>query len=102
MSDTLICLQRLGSIADGKARYKIPRNRWYALAKQHPGLLKRVLNRTLIDFAVADEIINNAPDYRAVPAGQRGGNLVNVPGGRVSKVVAAARARKAKAGKSQA
>jgi len=93
----IVALQRLGSITDCRDRYRLHRGKIYALAREHPGLLKRLFGRTLVDFAVMDEIINNLPDYRAAPAGQRG-HLVNLPeSGRLSKPVQAARARKAAA-----
>jgi len=97
----IVCLQRLGSLADGTARYAVPRYKWYQLAKQYPGLLKRLFGRTYIDFAIADEIVNNLPDYRAAPAGQRG-HLANMPEGtKLSKTVRDARAKRAAADAAQ-
>jgi hypothetical protein len=92
----VVCLQRLGSLEDCKARYNLHRGKVYALAKKHPGLLKRLFGRSLVDFAVMDEIVNGLPDYRAAPAGQRG-HLANMPEnpGKVSKTVRATRAKRA-------
>jgi excisionase family DNA binding protein len=91
---SVVHLARSGSVDDACKRYGISRPKLYKMISEHPEVAKRFGGMTLIDFAAIDAVIDQLPTTREAPT-TRGKQLVNLPGGRVSKVVAAARARKA-------
>ncbi|HKA56552.1 MAG TPA: hypothetical protein VKJ47_23145 [Candidatus Binatia bacterium] len=96
-NSTVTVLARSGSIDDACARYGLSRPKMYKMIKQFPQVAKRFGDMTLVDFAAVDAVIDSLPTTKEAPT-LRARQLVNLPGSsRVSKVVAAARRRKATA-----
>jgi hypothetical protein len=52
---------RFGSIATAVARYGIGRSSFYELAKQDARLFRKFRSKTLVDFGVLDEIMDELP-----------------------------------------
>lgn len=90
----VVLLARSGSVDDACLRYGISRPKLYVLIKEHPEVAKRFGGATLIDFAAVDSVIDNLPTTKDAPT-SRNKQLVNLPGGRISKTVRTARERKA-------
>jgi len=92
----VIQIARSGSVKDAMERYGVRRAKLYEMIKECPTIAKRLGGITLIDYAEVDRYIDSLPTIAEAPCRQKK-NLVNLPNGRVSKVVAKARARKAEA-----
>src|SRR5262249_45192346 len=90
----VVLLARSGSIDDACLRYGISRPKLYTLIKEHPEIAKRLGGSTLVDFSVLDAVIDGLPTTKQAPT-SRTKQLVNLPGGRISKTVRTARERKA-------
>ena len=96
----VVMLAHSGSIKDAMLRYGISRPQVYKLIKAYPQIARRFGGMTLICFAAVEAAIEAMP--LSCDAPHRRKNLVNQPGGRVSRKVAAYRARKAAEAKAAA
>jgi hypothetical protein len=52
---------RSGRLRDASARYGWSRSVWYELAVKHPGLLKKRGAATIVDYDIADRIVDELP-----------------------------------------
>jgi hypothetical protein len=59
---------RSGRIKDAERRYGVGRTKWYEWAALYHGLMLKVGTASIIDYDVADQIIDQLPDAGIDPA----------------------------------